>query len=99
MSSTTDLFFETSSRGRRLARRPSGGSPPEFRKRQAKLNMDFTTYAIKAIIERAHKSGSSETRFYRQLIAKADERFDAHLTAVKQADLERTKPKTRKRRS
>lgn len=29
------------------------------------------------------KSGMSEKRFYRQLIAKADERFDAHLNRLK----------------
>lgn len=28
------------------------------------------------------KSGGSETRFYRELIRKADERFDAHLTRI-----------------
>ena len=44
------------------------------------------------------KSGGSEKRFYRQLIAKADERFDAHLTTMKQSNVERPDPKTRKRR-
>jgi hypothetical protein len=29
------------------------------------------------------KSGGSERRFYRQLIAKADERFDEHLSRLK----------------
>jgi hypothetical protein len=29
------------------------------------------------------KSGVSEKRFYRQLIAKADERFNAHLNRLK----------------
>lgn len=29
------------------------------------------------------KSGSSQKRFYRELIRKADERFDAHLTRMK----------------
>ena len=29
------------------------------------------------------KSGQSERRFYRELIRKADERFDAHLTRLK----------------
>ncbi len=29
------------------------------------------------------KSGRSESRFYRQLIVKADERFDRHCTALK----------------
>src|SRR5438876_2525749 len=29
------------------------------------------------------KSGGSEKRFYRQLIAKADARFDAHLSKIK----------------
>lgn len=30
------------------------------------------------------KSGTSQTRFYRELIRKADERFDAHLDRLKQ---------------
>ena len=30
----------------------------------------------------ADKSGGSEKRFYRQLIRKADERFDAHLNRI-----------------
>jgi hypothetical protein len=37
------------------------------------------------------KSGGSEKRFYRQLIEKADERFDAHLAKIK-----RQKEKERK---
>lgn len=36
------------------------------------------------------KSGSSEKRFYRQLIATADQRFDTHATRVKRQK-ERTK--------
>ena len=32
------------------------------------------------------KSGVSEKRFYRQLIAKADERFDAHLGRLKKKE-------------
>jgi hypothetical protein len=51
------------------------------------------------VLSGGDKSGGSETRFYRQLIAKADERFGAHLTAMKQSDVERPEPKTRKRRS
>lgn len=39
------------------------------------------------------KSGSSEKRFYRQLIRKADFRFAAHLARVKQL-----KDKTKKRK-
>ena len=39
------------------------------------------------------KSGGSEKRFYRRLIEKADDRFDAHLTAI-----ENRKKKERKRR-
>ena len=39
------------------------------------------------------KSGGSETRFYRQLIAKADERFDAHLAAMNRSGVERAEPK------
>jgi hypothetical protein len=32
------------------------------------------------------KSGGSQRRFYKQLIAKADERFDAHLARVKRKE-------------
>ena len=35
------------------------------------------------------KSGGSEQRFYRQLIAKADERFDAHLASAKRRGTKR----------
>ncbi|HEV2963309.1 MAG TPA: type II toxin-antitoxin system RelE/ParE family toxin [Candidatus Angelobacter sp.] len=38
------------------------------------------------------KSGGSETRFYRQLIRKADARFDTHLTWIRQ-ERERQKQK------
>ena len=31
----------------------------------------------------ADKSGGSEKRFYRQLIAKADQRFDYHIARIK----------------
>lgn len=43
------------------------------------------------------KSGGSEKRFYRQLIAKADDRFDAHLAVSREAT--RGRSKNRKRRS
>ena len=40
------------------------------------------------------KSGVSERRFYRQLIKKADERFDAHLARIKrQGEKERKENK------
>jgi hypothetical protein len=45
------------------------------------------------------KSAGSERRFYRQLIAKADERFDAHLTAIAQSGVARAGSGKRKRRS
>ena len=40
------------------------------------------------------KSGGSSPRFYRQLIGKADERFDAHIAVLKEQD---TKQKGKKR--
>ena len=43
---------------------------------------DPTRHAI--IICGGDKSGGSEKRFYVQLIARADARFDAHLAAIKQ---------------
>lgn len=43
------------------------------------------------------KSGRSEARFYRQLIEKADARFDSHLTWVKQ-EREKRKQKEKDQR-
>jgi hypothetical protein len=40
------------------------------------------------------KSGGSEKKFYRQLIAKADQRFDAHLNRLKQTKGNRLCPET-----
>ena len=34
-----------------------------------------------------NKAGTSQKRFYKQLIAKADEIFDAHLAAIKRGKL------------
>lgn len=43
------------------------------------------------------KSGGSETRFYRQLIKKADARFDAHLARTTREKDEEKQQKSRKR--
>jgi hypothetical protein len=40
------------------------------------------------ILVAGDKSGVSEKRFYKQLIKKADERFDNHLTRLKKAEEE-----------
>lgn len=48
------------------------------------------------------KSGGSQSRFYRRLIAKADERFDAYLVALGREGASRNAsrpPKNRKKRS
>lgn len=45
------------------------------------------------------KSGGSEKRFYRQLIARADKRFDAHLAVIKQQPTPHGVSKKRKPRS
>lgn len=45
------------------------------------------------------KSGCSEKRFYRQLIAKADDRFDAHLAGLKHREPTRRATKKGKLRS
>jgi hypothetical protein len=44
------------------------------------------------------KSGGSEKRFYRQLIAKADDRFDSYLMALKLSATERGRLSNRKSR-
>jgi hypothetical protein len=46
----------------------------------------------------ANKSGGSERRFYRQLIAKADGRFDDHLMKLGQSRVTKRSSKKRKRR-
>jgi hypothetical protein len=44
------------------------------------------------------KSGGSENRFYRQLIQKADRRYDAHLARIKQQkDVKLIQPKSKVR--
>ena len=45
------------------------------------------------------KSGGSEKRFYRQLIAKADKRVDAHLAAIEHRPMPQRAAKKRKPRS
>jgi hypothetical protein len=44
------------------------------------------------------KSGGSEKRFYRQLIAKADDRFDSYVVALKLSDMVRGRLSIRKSR-
>jgi hypothetical protein len=45
------------------------------------------------------KSGGSEKRFYKQLIERADGRFDAHLAIVKKANKTKSATKKGKQRS
>ena len=47
------------------------------------LAFDTTRKAI--LLVAGDKSGGSEKRFYRELIRKADERFDAHLARLKKS--------------
>jgi len=42
----------------------------------------FDSKRIAILLVAGDKSGVSEKKFYRQLIAKADERFDAHLNRL-----------------
>ena len=43
----------------------------------------FDTKRKAILLVAGDKSGVSEKRFYRELIRKADDRFDAHLTQLK----------------
>lgn len=43
----------------------------------------FDTKRKAVLLVAGDKSGGSEKRFYRELIRKADERFDAHLDRLK----------------
>jgi hypothetical protein len=45
------------------------------------------------------KSGGSQRRFYRRLTAKADDRFDAHLSQLGQGGIVRSRSGNRKRRT
>ena len=42
------------------------------------------------------KSGSSERRFYRTLIERADARLDSHLERLKQKEGEQSRPRRKK---
>ena len=46
----------------------------------------FDTKRKAILLVRGDKSGHSEKRFYRELIRKADERFEAHLTRLKRRE-------------
>jgi hypothetical protein len=48
-----------------------------------RLAFAFDTKRKAILLVAGDKSGGSEKRFYKQLIAKADERFDAHLARLK----------------
>jgi hypothetical protein len=48
-----------------------------------RLAFAFDTKRRAVLLVAGDKSGGSEKRFYRELIRKADERFDAHLVRLK----------------
>lgn len=48
-----------------------------------RVAFSFDTRRMAILLVAGDKSGISEKRFYRELIRKADERFDAHLARVK----------------
>ncbi len=49
----------------------------------------FDTKRKAILLVAGDKSGGSQKRFYKQLIAKADDRFDAHLCRLKEARLKK----------
>lgn len=51
------------------------------------------------VLSGGDKSGGSEKRFYRQLIARADDRFDAHLAGLRPRESTRRENRKRKPRS
>jgi hypothetical protein len=61
----------------------------------AKLQFARHTKRRAILLLAGDKSGGSEKRFYRELIRRADSRFDAHLERVKQ---EQEKEKHKKER-
>ena len=46
----------------------------------------FDTKRKAILLVAGDKSGGSQKRFYKQLIAKADDRFDAHLARLKKKE-------------
>ncbi len=48
-----------------------------------RVDFAFDTKRKAILLVAGDKSGGSEKRFYRELIRKADERFDAHLARLK----------------
>ena len=48
--------------------------------------MAFDTKRKAILLVAGDKSGVSEKKFYKRLIAKADERFDVHLARLKQKE-------------
>ena len=46
----------------------------------------FDTKRKAILLVAGDKSGGSEKRFYKQFIAKADDRFDAHLARLKKKE-------------
>lgn len=59
------------------------------------LAFDIRRQAI--LLVAGDKSGMSEAKFYRQLIAVADRRFSAHLAELKEEDARQRKTKGKKR--
>jgi hypothetical protein len=59
----------------------------------------FDTLRQAIVLCGGDKSGGSERRFYRRLIAKADDRFDAHLSHVRQVGAGQGRSGNRKRRT
>jgi hypothetical protein len=47
----------------------------------------FDTKRKAILLVAGDKSGTSERRFYRELLRTADERFDAHLTRIKRKEI------------
>jgi hypothetical protein len=87
------------------ALRSAAESVPGVDKGSVRVALDTLTIAFafdpgrKAVILcGGDKSGGSQRRFYRQLIEKADRRFDGHLAALK-AEPVKGQPKKKGRRS
>jgi hypothetical protein len=49
-----------------------------------RVALDFDPQTQAVLLVARDKSGGSQQRFYRQLIAKADKRFDKHLNSLEQ---------------
>jgi hypothetical protein len=76
------IAYQQNSAGRRLTKAIGASLATQNRKRASVPSFHRTT-SKGILLVACDKSGGSENRFYRDLIRKADERFDAHIARLR----------------